>query len=108
VDHFHFSQIREVLHEILKEAKMANVQIAAETAKVEALITATNTLIALANSLKATLDVLVANGSLTADDLATVQKASDEADAALASVQATVTADTPPAPAPAPAAPAKP
>ena len=87
---------------------MTNALIQAEGAKITTLVSAVNGLVALANSLKASNDVLIANGTLSPEDLATVQAASDAADAALATIGAAVAADTltpviSPAPAPVPA-----
>jgi hypothetical protein len=100
--------VLETLRDILKEEKMTNALIQAEGAKITTLVSAVNGLVALANSLKASNDVLIANGTLSPEDLATVQAASDAADAALATIGAAVAADTltpviSPAPAPVPA-----
>jgi hypothetical protein len=75
-----------------------SVQIDNLKAKVDTLKTAVEGLVTLTNSLKKQLDDLVAGGSLSPADTATVQGMSDEADVTLKEITDAVAADTPPAP----------
>jgi hypothetical protein len=77
-----------------------SVKIDALAAKVDSLGTALTSLVSLTDTLKADLDALIAGGSLSPADAATVQAISDKIDTDVAAITATVTKDTPAPPAP--------